>query len=111
MTTVLVVLLVATVVIWRDSFSPGSIGVSLVTVIGFSEVLVRLVKTWTTLEPSIGAVSRVKRFTEETEKEERNEKGAYVPATWPQAGAIEFAGWTASYGYVLLRILLEDSLS
>ncbi|PTB72853.1 P-loop containing nucleoside triphosphate hydrolase protein [Trichoderma longibrachiatum ATCC 18648] len=95
---VLAVLLVSTVFVWRDRFSPGSVGVSLVTVIGFSEVLVRLVRTWTTLEPSIGAVSRVKRFTEETEIEERDEKGAYVPATWPQSGAIEFAGWTASYG-------------
>ncbi|KAL7934474.1 P-loop containing nucleoside triphosphate hydrolase protein [Trichoderma chlorosporum] len=98
MTTVLVVLLVSTVLIWKDRFSPGSVGVSLVTVIGFSEVLVRLVQTWTTLEPSIGAVSRVKRFSEETETEERSEKGAYVPAAWPQAGAIEFAGWTTSYG-------------
>ncbi|KAK4074366.1 hypothetical protein Trihar35433_3840 [Trichoderma harzianum] len=97
-TTVLAVLLVSTVLIWKDRFSPGSVGVSLVTVIGFSEVLVRLVQTWTTLEPSIGAVSRVKRFAEETETEEREEKGAYVPATWPQAGAIEFAGWTTSYG-------------
>lgn len=59
----------------------------------------RLVKQWTVLEPSIGAVSRIKRFTEETEKEEQNEKADYVPATWPQAGGIEFAGWTASYGY------------
>ncbi|KAL7947355.1 P-loop containing nucleoside triphosphate hydrolase protein [Trichoderma barbatum] len=98
MTAVLAALLVATVLIWKDQFSPGSVGVSLVTVIGFSEVLVRLVKTWTTLEPSIGAVSRVKRFVEETETEERDEKGAYVPATWPQAGDVEFAGWTASYG-------------
>lgn len=101
-TTVLAVLLVSTVLIWKDRFSPGSVGVSLVTVIGFSEVLVRLVQTWTTLEPSIGAVSRVKRFAEETETEEREEKGAYVPATWPQAGAIEFAGWTTSYGLVPL---------
>ncbi|KAJ4858374.1 ABC transporter domain-containing protein [Trichoderma breve] len=97
-TTVLAVLLVSTVLIWKDRFSPGSVGVSLVTVIGFSDVLVRLVQTWTTLEPSIGAVSRVKRFAEETETEERKEKGAYVPATWPQAGAIEFAGWTTAYG-------------
>ncbi|EGR46616.1 uncharacterized protein TRIREDRAFT_66111 [Trichoderma reesei QM6a] len=97
MTAVLAVLLVSTVFVWKDKFSPGSVGVSLVTVIGFSEVLVRLVRTWTTLEPSIGAVSRVKRFTEDTEVEERDEKGAYVPATWPQSGAIEFAGWTASY--------------
>ncbi|KAM0472660.1 hypothetical protein ACHAPX_008621 [Trichoderma viride] len=98
LTTILVALLVATVVVWRDRFSTGSIGVSLVTVIGFNGVLGRLVKHWTVLEPSIGAVSRIKRFTEETEKEEQNEKADYVPATWPQAGAIEFAGWTASYG-------------
>jgi ATP-binding cassette subfamily C (CFTR/MRP) protein 1 len=98
MTTVLVALLVATVILWRDKFSTGSIGVSLVTVIGFNMVLVRLVKQWTLLEPSIGAVSRIERFTEETEKEEQNEKAGYVPATWPQAGAIEFAGWTAAYG-------------
>ncbi|EHK17094.1 uncharacterized protein TRIVIDRAFT_195099 [Trichoderma virens Gv29-8] len=98
MTAVLAVLLVSTVLIWKDRFSPGSVGVSLITVIGFSEVLVRLVQTWTTLEPSIGAVSRVKRFAEETETEDRSEKGVYVPATWPQAGVIEFAGWTASYG-------------
>ncbi|KAM0458751.1 hypothetical protein ACHAPV_005740 [Trichoderma viride] len=98
LTTVLVALLVATVIVWRDRFSTGSIGVSLVTVIGFNGVLMRLVKQWTVLEPSIGAVSRIKRFTEETEKEEQNEKADYVPATWPQAGAIEFAGWTASYG-------------
>ncbi|UKZ71355.1 uncharacterized protein TrAtP1_012315 [Trichoderma atroviride] len=98
LTTVLVALLVATVIVWRERFSTGSIGVSLVTVIGFNGVLVRLVKHWTVLEPSIGAVSRIKRFTEETEKEEQNEKADYVPATWPQAGAIEFAGWTASYG-------------
>lgn len=103
MTTVLVALLVTTVIILRDRFSAGSIGVSLVTVIGFNGVLVRLVKLWTILEPSIGAVSRIKRFTEETEKEEHNEKAEYVPATWPQAGAIEFAGWTASYGYTLLK--------
>ncbi|KAL7923567.1 multidrug resistance-associated protein [Trichoderma austrokoningii] len=98
MTTLLVALLVATVIVWRDRFSTGSIGVSLVTVIGFNGVLVRLVKQWTVLEPSIGAVSRIKRFTEETEKEEQDEKADYVPASWPQAGAIEFAGWTASYG-------------
>ncbi|UKZ81279.1 hypothetical protein TrVFT333_009051 [Trichoderma virens FT-333] len=98
MTAVLAVLLVSTVLVWKDRFSPGSVGVSLITVIGFSEVLVRLVQTWTTLEPSIGAVSRVKRFAEETETEDRSEKGVYVPATWPQAGVIEFAGWTASYG-------------
>jgi ABC-type multidrug transport system fused ATPase/permease subunit len=103
LTTVLVALLVATVIIWRDRFSTSSIGVSLVTVIGFNGVLVRLVKQWTVLEPSIGAVSRIKRFTEETEKEEQNEKADYVPATWPQAGAIEFAGWTASYGYTLIH--------
>ncbi|KAK5989200.1 ABC multidrug transporter B [Cladobotryum mycophilum] len=97
MVAVLAVLLVGTVLIWRDKFSPGSVGVSLVTVVGFSEVLVRLLETWTTLEPSIGAVARVKHFATETESEERKEKGAYVAASWPQAGAVEFSNLVAAY--------------
>lgn len=30
-----------------------------------------------------------------------------MPATWPQAGGIESAGWTASYGYTLLHSFLR----
>ncbi|KAK1996035.1 ABC transporter [Colletotrichum falcatum] len=42
---------------------------SLVMVIGFGEVLARLIQTWTRLESSVGAVARVRRFVTETETE------------------------------------------
>lgn len=101
--TILVVMLIGMIVIWRDNFSAGSVGVSLVTVVGFSEVLVRLIRTWTMVEPSIGAVARIKWFVEETESERSVEKVLSIPTEWPQAGHLEFKDVIASYGYVLLQ--------
>lgn len=104
MAAVLAVTLVGTVVTWHDKFSAGSVGVSLVMVIGFSQVLDRLVQSWTRLESSVGAVARIKRFTDETESEETAGRGAVVPPEWPQAGGLEFSGVVASYGYILCEI-------
>ncbi|KAH6659515.1 ABC transporter [Truncatella angustata] len=97
MVAALTVVLVAIVVTWHDSFSPGSIGVSLTVVIGFSETLSRVIETWTKLESSLGAVRRVKQFTDQTEPENTNDKNEDPPQGWPPAGAIEFDGVTASY--------------
>jgi ATP-binding cassette subfamily C (CFTR/MRP) protein 1 len=97
MVAALAVVLVGTVVIWRDQFSPGSVGVSLLMIIGFSETLARLIQSWTKLESSVGAVARVKRFTAETETEEGPGRVADVPPQWPQAGALEFKGVVASH--------------
>ncbi|EFX06313.1 ABC multidrug transporter [Grosmannia clavigera kw1407] len=67
---VLVVVLVATVVSWQDrlDISAGGVGVSLVVLLGLSTTLTRLIRTWTRLEPSVGAVARVRRFVTETEE-------------------------------------------
>lgn len=101
----LAVILVSTVVTWRDklNISTGSVGVSLVIIIGLSETLTRLINTWTKLESSVGAVARVKRFVTETGSEDTegsvqvsgNEDD--IPTDWPQPGAIEFDGVVASY--------------
>lgn len=88
---VLAVVLVGTVVRWHDKFSAGSVGVSLLMILGFSETLVRLIKSWTRLESSIGAVARVKRFTIETESEEVMSRSLNSVPDWPLAGAIEFS--------------------
>ena len=71
-------------------------------VLGFGEVLSRLIQTWTQLESSIGAVSRVKRFTEETEREGTEVERAALPTgkEWPQTGDISFHNLSASYRYV-----------
>ncbi|PWI71738.1 Na/K ATPase alpha 1 subunit [Purpureocillium lilacinum] len=88
--------LVATVVVWRDKFSTGRVGVSLVTVVGFSETLARLVHSWTGLESSIGAVSRVKRFVDEVPLEDTGSKQP-LPRGWPETGSIEISELVSAY--------------
>ncbi|RYP65399.1 hypothetical protein DL771_008344 [Monosporascus sp. 5C6A] len=97
---VLVAVLVTILVVWRDSFDPGAVGVSLVTVMTFNQVLTLLVKSWTALETSIGAVGRVKSFVEKTTSEETElgiRQPQVGPDNWPTRGAICFQNVTATY--------------
>ncbi|KAI0886932.1 ABC transporter [Annulohypoxylon maeteangense] len=113
----LAVVLVAVVVTWHDRFSPGSVGVSLLVVVRFSETLARLIQNWTKLESSVGAVARVKRFVAdtETEEEDKPEAGAatdsQLPPDWPSNGAIKFVDVAASYGPTVEPALKNISLS
>lgn len=92
--TAFVAMLAAIVINLRDQFSTGSVGVSLVMVVGFGDMLVRVVQAWTLLETSIGAIARVKRFVLDTPKEENH---CHVAASWPQTGRIDFNNVSASY--------------
>jgi ATP-binding cassette subfamily C (CFTR/MRP) protein 1 len=97
MVAALAIILVATVVTCHNKFSAGSVGVSLLMVIGFSETLARLIQSWTKLESSIGVVARVKRFTNDTESEKTEDRNSSLSPKWPQAGTIEFKDVVASY--------------
>ncbi|KAJ5580032.1 uncharacterized protein N7459_006017 [Penicillium hispanicum] len=97
-TAVLATGLVAMVVTLTKQFSAGGVGVSLVALVSFSETLVRLIQTWTELESSIGAVARVKQYSEDTESEDQAEQAAIPPLGWPLAGAVELVDLDASYG-------------
>jgi ATP-binding cassette, subfamily C (CFTR/MRP), member 1 len=95
------VILVAILTSLRDRFSAGSVGVALNLVLSFELYLTNCVRAWTQLEISIGAVSRVKTFLEETPSEtgsSRQHQPAAPPhQAWPSHGAIEFEEVTASY--------------
>lgn len=93
----LATILVVVVVTWHDRFGAGSVGVSLVLVITFSEILTRLVENWTKLESSIGAVKRIKQFKAETESEDITGRVNNAALEWPQMGSLEFTGMSASY--------------
>lgn len=100
--TAIAVVLVAVVVTWKDKFSAGNVGVSLVMVMTFNSVLMRLIKVWTTMESSIGAVARIKGFVADTDSEENGRHNAEVaqdwPAQgWPAQGSIEFKSLVASH--------------
>ncbi|KAI1762970.1 ABC transporter [Hypoxylon sp. FL1150] len=112
----LAVVLVAIVVTWPDSFTAGSVGVSLLVVVNFSETLSRLIQNWTKLESSVGAVARVKRFIADTEVEEDkrtigSEGDSSLPPHWPDSGAIQFSNVVASYGPTTEPVLKNIFLS
>lgn len=91
------VLIVAITTSYKSHFSAGSIGVALNLILVFSMQLNHLIKSWTSLETSIGAVARVKDFLESTPSEERVDC-APVPIEWPTSGSVEFKNLTAGYG-------------
>ncbi|KAJ5450830.1 ABC transporter integral membrane type 1 [Penicillium cf. griseofulvum] len=109
---VLAVILVVTVVFLRDKFDPGDVGVALVMVMTFNSVLMQLIKDWTNMETSIGAVSRVKVYAATTELEESAlDSTPSLPTQWPTAGAIEFSGVVARHSAKLPPSLKGISMS
>lgn len=91
---VLAVVLVATIVTWRDEFDAGSVGVSMVMIIGFSTSLMRVIKSWTAMESSIGAVARIKQFVDETEQEEMTDG---LDRQWLLHGSLQIRDLDASH--------------
>jgi ATP-binding cassette subfamily C (CFTR/MRP) protein 1 len=97
---VLAVILVATVVLLRDKFQAGDVGVALVTVMTFNSSLMNLVRFWTEMETSIGAVKRVKNYVKTAEPEEDDvsqARLAELPYSWPEKGDIRFEGVMAGH--------------
>lgn len=75
----------------------GNVGAGLVTLITLGAVLISIVTAYTGLETSLGAISRLKSFGEETELEDR-ERGGVVPnERWPMRGHLQVRGVEASY--------------
>ncbi|KAI8238519.1 ABC transporter atnG [Colletotrichum sp. SAR 10_96] len=95
---VLALIVVAMATSLTDKSTPGAVGVAMVLVLGFNSDLAVTIKNWTALETSIGGVSRIREFANETPSEERelSSNGA-PPAGWPLKGAIKFENVTAGY--------------
>jgi ATP-binding cassette subfamily C (CFTR/MRP) protein 1 len=72
-------------------------GASLVTIMTFSESLSLIVKMYTTLETSIGAVARLKSFGEKVKSESLEGEDVVPPGDWPRRGAIRIDGVSAAY--------------
>lgn len=52
---------------------------------------------WTNLETALGAISRIKTFSEATEVEHLPRERTPPPEQWPRNGQIEYHGVSASY--------------
>jgi len=93
------VMLIILVVTLRGKMNAGSVGVAMLNVILFSQSIKMLVQFWTTLETQIGAVARIKVFTEEAESEEHPEEEDVPPQDWPLRGEIVIKDVSAAYRF------------
>ncbi|KAI1419772.1 P-loop containing nucleoside triphosphate hydrolase protein [Xylaria sp. FL1777] len=93
----LAVLLVGLAVALRSKINPGFLGIALVQLTSLSHALTSLVQYWTLLETSLGAISRIKDFSETTPSEATAEESSEPPPNWPHHGALTFDSVSASY--------------
>ena len=77
--------------------SGGALGVALVNVLSFNQSLSGVVTQWTQLETSLGAVSRIRSFVQNTKPEDQPQEIQIPFKGWPNKGAIEIKDITASY--------------
>lgn len=93
----LAVLLVGLAVALRSRINPGLLGIALVQLTSLSHALTALVQFWTLLETSLGAIARIKDFSETTPREATAGESSEPPSNWPSHGALAFESVSASY--------------
>ncbi|KZL72491.1 ABC transporter [Colletotrichum tofieldiae] len=101
LTLKLLVAVLATIVVTLATqlrASSGFTGASLVTLMSFGDTLTTIVQSYTMLETSIGAVARLKTFSETVTPETGPDEDIIPTESWPEKGAIEIKAVSASYG-------------
>ncbi|TIC97218.1 Canalicular multispecific organic anion transporter 1 [Colletotrichum higginsianum] len=89
--------LISLAIFLRGTTTAGQIGMALNIVIVANASLLGLVTSWTNMEISLGAISRLKTLEADTPKEGSPFED-YVPAgAWPSSGLVELDNVTVSY--------------
>jgi len=73
--------------VWRKNTTSGQIGIALNVVLQANLFLLRLVEAWTTIETSLGAVSRLRAFEKDVLPEEKPGEDHLPTVEWPAHGA------------------------
>ncbi|OQV08053.1 hypothetical protein CLAIMM_12380 [Cladophialophora immunda] len=108
--TALVTILMVIIVAKRQSIEPGLVGLGLLSTVNLSGNLTNLVRTWTMLETSIGAISRLRNFVRDIESEHKVWEVEPVPTQWPESGQVNFTGFGASYSADSMLVLRDINL-
>lgn len=105
------IILVGVGIALRDRVQPGLMGVALVMMTNLGETMAAMIQAWTLLETSLGAISRVKSFAENTPQEEDGSDNTELEVDWPGSGAIEFASVFARHDTAGEPVLKDINLS
>ncbi|KAK0757803.1 hypothetical protein N5P37_009819 [Trichoderma harzianum] len=95
----------------RDKVQSASIGVALLNLTSLGETIKNVLTEWTSLENSMGAISRLESFNRETPSENLASEVQQPPANWPSVGRVEFKAVKASYRQDFTLALDDISLS
>lgn len=97
----LVTIMVAVAVSLRDTTDPALLGVALVHMMTLGLNLRELIIQWSTVETSLGAVSRIKNFVERTPSENMAVESKVPAADWLSRGTLEFRDVAVRHKYVI----------
>lgn len=106
----LVTILMVMIVLRRHSIQPGFVGLGLLTIVNLSSSLTYLVRFWTLLETSIGAISRLRDFAKNTKSEHKAWESDRVNNQWPENGEVVFNSFEASYSSDSALVLKDIDL-
>ncbi|OGM47734.1 ABC transporter [Aspergillus bombycis] len=102
----LAVLLLTFAVKLSDITSPGALGVAMINLLNFNQDLASLIDSWTKMETSLGAISRLKDLENNTPQPSH---GSYSNQ-WSFQQSLEFRQVSASYGPEKPLVLSNVSL-
>ncbi|KAH8811062.1 putative ABC transporter [Xylogone sp. PMI_703] len=94
---VALVLTVSSLVVTLRNSSVGLVGLALFNLINLGQGLNNVIASWTQLETSIAAVSRIRKFCSSTPIEEDPSEVLIPTPDWPSSGAIAFENVSATY--------------
>ncbi|KAK2037259.1 canalicular multispecific organic anion transporter 1 [Colletotrichum somersetense] len=81
----------------RDKIAAGAVGVAFLNTTTLGETLTNFIISWTSLETSLGAISRLSTFERDTPSENHNQFNVDVPDEWPGLGQVKFENVWATY--------------
>jgi ATP-binding cassette subfamily C (CFTR/MRP) protein 1 len=93
----LAVVVVGVAVALRHTTSASRIGVAFLNVVSLGETLTNLMSAWTSMETSLGAITRIEAFERETVLEPIINSPLIVSDEWPATGHLKYDNVWASY--------------
>ena len=81
----------------RTRVSAGLVGLAIIQVTTLTQTMTDFVTQWTEMETSLGAVTRISRFMNETTRESHLDEGRAAIDEWPSGGSITFENVSATY--------------
>ncbi|KAJ3494698.1 hypothetical protein NLG97_g3915 [Lecanicillium saksenae] len=91
------VILITVTTLYPSSSSDSAIGLALLNLISFSSTASYFLQTWVHAEISLGGLSRIQSFCNDTPQEKDCTDTGPLSVAWPSTGKIEFNCVTAKY--------------